>query len=59
MIQSIDSHNLLIEVNTEAQKATKIINCLLQIHIATEETKYGFSMEDLKLMLADKRYCPY
>ena len=51
MIQSIDSHNLLIEVNTEAQKAAKIINCLLQIHIAAEETKYGFSMEDLKLML--------
>jgi hypothetical protein len=51
MIQSIDSFNLLIEVNAEAQKAKKIINCLLQIHIADEATKFGFSMQDLKMML--------
>ncbi len=51
MIQSIDSHNLLVEVNTEAQKAKKIIDCLLQIHIAAEETKFGFSMDELEGIL--------
>lgn len=52
MIQSIDSYNLLEEINNEAHKVNKIINCLLQIHIATEETKYGFSMEELMTILA-------
>lgn len=47
MIQSIDSFRLLSEVNNEAHKAEKIINCLLQIHIASEETKFGFSMDEL------------
>jgi hypothetical protein len=51
MIQSIDSYNLLLEINSEAHKVNKIINCLLQIHIATEETKYGFSMEELMAVL--------
>jgi len=51
MIQSVDSGKLLIEINDEAHKANKIINCLLQIHIAAEETKYGFSMNELKKIL--------
>jgi hypothetical protein len=47
MIHSIDSFKLLTEINDEAHKAGKIINCLLQIHIATEETKFGFSIDEL------------
>ena len=47
MIQSVDSVKLLTAVNNEALKINRIVNCLLQIHIATEETKYGFSMDEL------------
>lgn len=47
MIQSIDSYKLLVSVNSEALKIGKVINCLLEIHIAEEDTKAGFSMQDL------------
>jgi PLP dependent protein len=47
MIQSVDSFNLLVKINSEALKIKRVIDCLLQIHIATEETKFGFSMKDL------------
>jgi pyridoxal phosphate enzyme (YggS family) len=47
MIQSVDSYNLLVKVNSEALKIKRVVDCLLQIHIATEETKFGFSMQEL------------
>ena len=47
LIHSIDTYKLLETVNTEAFKINRIVDCLLQIHIATEETKFGFSMEEL------------
>ena len=47
MIQSVDSIKLLVSINSEAKKINRVIDCLLQIHIASEETKYGFSMCDL------------
>jgi pyridoxal phosphate enzyme (YggS family) len=47
MIQSVDTLKLLYSIDTEAKKINKVINCLLQIHIASEENKFGFSMCDL------------
>jgi PLP dependent protein len=47
MIQSVDSVKLLDTINSEAHKMNRIVNCLLQIHIAAEETKFGFSMNEL------------
>jgi pyridoxal phosphate enzyme (YggS family) len=47
MIQSVDSYKLLITINTEALKIEKVVDCLLQIHIATEQTKFGFTMQEL------------
>ena len=47
MIQSVDSYKLLITINSEAIKIKKVVDCLLQIHIATEETKFGFTMHEL------------
>ena len=47
MIQSVDSFKLLDSINSEALKINKTVDCLLQIHIAAEETKYGFSMREL------------
>lgn len=46
MIHSIDSLKLLREVNKEAAKNNRIIDCLLQFHIAQEESKYGFSQQE-------------
>ena len=45
MIHGIDSYKLLAEVNKQAVKAGRTVNCLLQIHVAQEETKFGFSPE--------------
>jgi hypothetical protein len=47
MIQSIDTYKLLVTVNSEALKINRIVDCLLQIHIAIEETKFGFLMSEL------------
>jgi pyridoxal phosphate enzyme (YggS family) len=53
MIQSVDSFKLLIEINKEAKKLNRVIPYLIQFHIATEETKYGFSIEEAKSMCDD------
>jgi len=50
-IHSIDSLKLLAEVNKEAQKYERLINCLLQFHIASEETKFGLDEEDARSLL--------
>lgn len=51
MIHGIDTYKLLAEVNKQAVKAGRIINCLLQIHVAQEETKFGFSPDECRQML--------
>jgi pyridoxal phosphate enzyme (YggS family) len=51
MIHSVDSFKLLQEINKQAAKNNRIINCLFQMHIADEETKYGFSSNELIVML--------
>ncbi|MGI8952317.1 MAG: YggS family pyridoxal phosphate-dependent enzyme [Chitinophagaceae bacterium] len=47
LIQSVDSLKLLQEINKQAKKNNRTINCLLQIHIAIEETKFGLDEEEL------------
>jgi pyridoxal phosphate enzyme (YggS family) len=46
LIHSVDSYKLLKEINKEAKKNNRVIPCLLQIFIATEETKFGLSQEE-------------
>lgn len=46
MIQSVDSLKLLQEINKQALKYKRVIDCLLQIYIADEETKYGLSFDE-------------
>lgn len=50
-IHSVDSYKLLIEVNKQAAKNNRIINCLLQIYVAQEETKFGFDEAELNALL--------
>jgi pyridoxal phosphate enzyme (YggS family) len=47
LIQSVDSIKLLLEINKQAEKNSRTINCLLQVHIAQEETKFGFDENEL------------
>lgn len=51
MIQSVDSYRLLVTVDAESLKNQRITDCLLQVHIAEEETKTGFSPEELATVL--------
>lgn len=44
----MDSLKLLMEINKQGAKYGRVIPCLLQVHIATEETKFGFSIDDVK-----------
>ncbi|MEO8759362.1 MAG: YggS family pyridoxal phosphate-dependent enzyme [Bacteroidia bacterium] len=46
LIHAVDSLSLLQEINKQALKNNRVIACLLQIHIAKEETKFGFSFEE-------------
>jgi PLP dependent protein len=56
MIHSIDSYKLLAEVNEQGRKNNRILNCLLQVHVAQEETKFGFTPEELKYMLQETQW---
>ncbi len=47
LIQSVDSFKLLMEIDRQAKKNNRIIDCLLQLHIASEDTKYGLREEEL------------
>jgi pyridoxal phosphate enzyme (YggS family) len=47
LIHAIDSLKLLKEINKQALKNNRVIDCLLQIHISTEDSKFGFSYEEL------------
>lgn len=51
LVHGIDSLKLLKEVNKQAAKNNRIINVLLQVHIASEETKFGFSEEELNELI--------
>lgn len=53
-IHSIDSLKLLQEINKCAEKSRRLIDCLLQIHIAQEETKFGLSFEEAGELLKSK-----
>ncbi|HLL43267.1 MAG TPA: YggS family pyridoxal phosphate-dependent enzyme [Segetibacter sp.] len=47
LIQGVDTFKLLIEINKQAKKFNRKINCLLQVHIAQEETKFGLDENEL------------
>ena len=53
LIHGVDSYKLLAEINKQAIKAGRVIPCLLQIHIAQEETKFGFSTDECREMLQE------
>lgn len=56
LIHSIDSLNLLQAVDKEAAKHDRVIDCLLQFHIATEETKFGLDMQEAQTLLESPEF---
>jgi PLP dependent protein len=56
MIHSVDSFKLLQEINKQAIKNKRIIKCLLQFHIAEEDTKFGFNTEGVVSFLESKEF---
>lgn len=56
LIHSVDSLKLLAEIDKQAAKNNRIIDCLLQIYIADEETKYGLGFDEAIELLASQEY---
>ena len=54
LIHGADSKKLLDEINKQGLKNNKTINCLLQFHIASESTKFGFSIEEIRDVIDSK-----
>lgn len=56
LIHSVDSPRLLSEINRQGIRHDRKIPCLLQLHVAREETKFGFSIDELRDYLADGQW---
>ena len=56
LIHGVDSLKLLEEINKQALKNNRIIDCLLQIHIAEEETKFGLNNDELADLLVSESF---
>lgn len=59
LIHAVDSEKLLGTINKEAKKNERIIDCLLQIHIATEETKFGMNETEIRSLLTKESFSDY
>lgn len=51
LIHGVDSKRLLVEINKQGKKIGRVIDCLLQFHIAQEDSKFGFSFDEAKELL--------
>ncbi|MFY0601538.1 MAG: YggS family pyridoxal phosphate-dependent enzyme [Cyclobacteriaceae bacterium] len=56
LIHGVDSERLLIAIEKEGSKIDRVIDVLLQVHIATETTKFGFSKEELLSFIQSKTF---
>ncbi len=56
LIHAVDSAKLLREIEKQAAKAGRCIDCLLQVHVAAEETKFGFSPDECRALLSDDEW---
>jgi pyridoxal phosphate enzyme (YggS family) len=59
LIHGVDSEKLLQEINKQALKNNRVIDVLLQVHIATEETKFGFDASSLMELVQSNRLIQY
>ena len=55
LIHSVDSIKLLKEINKRAEQNSRVIDCLLQVHIATESTKFGFDIAEVQEVITNAK----
>jgi len=53
VVHGVDRLKVLKELDKQAQKVDRVIDCLLQIHISEEQTKFGFDPEEMKVLLPE------
>ena len=53
LIHGVDREKVLKEINKQGSKNNRVIRCLLQVHIAQEETKFGFAADELEALVAE------
>ena len=58
LIHGVDRYKLLKEINKHAAKSDRVIDCLLQMHIAQEDSKFGFNKEELQAVVIDLKTNP-
>ncbi|MBT4905102.1 MAG: YggS family pyridoxal phosphate-dependent enzyme [Flavobacteriaceae bacterium] len=58
LIHGVDRYKLLKEINKQAAKSDRVIDCLLQMHIAQEDSKFGFNKEELEAVVIDLKTNP-
>ena len=58
LIHGVDRYKLLKEINKQAAKSDRVIDCLLQMHIAQEDTKFGFNKEEIETVVTDLKANP-
>lgn len=56
LVHGVDSFRLLKEINKQAQKHDRVIDCLLQMHIAEEDTKFGLNTDELEEILKSEEF---
>ena len=56
LIHGADSERLINEINKQGKKNNRIIDCLLQFHIAQETTKFGFNMEEVNELIKSNKF---
>ena len=56
LIHGVDSLRLLVEINKQAEKNNRVIDCLLQIYIAKEESKFGLDENDMNELLHSEEF---
>lgn len=59
LIHGVDSAKLLREINKEAEKIGRVVPCLLQIHVAQEETKFGLSPDECRALVSELDNFPF
>lgn len=56
LIHGVDSFKLLKEINKQAKKNNRVISCLLQVHIAEEDTKFGFDANEIETLITSEEF---
>ncbi len=59
LVHGVDREKVLKELNKEAKKNNRIIDCLLQVHIAEEDTKFGFDVKEINQLMTTNALAAY